>query len=147
MELWRVSIFPDLAGTGGLLANGRWHTRGRPVVYLADHPSTALLERLVHIDRDELPSTYQLLRIHIPDIIAADEIDVRTLPIDWRDDIDFTRRIGDKWLSNGTRSLLRVPSAVAAHASNYLFNPVHAVPSAVRIVETTIAHDDPRLWK
>jgi RES domain-containing protein len=147
MELWRVSIFPDLAGTGGLLANGRWHTRGRPVVYLADHLSTALLERLVHVDRNELPSTYQLLRIHIPNIIVIDEIDIRTLPADWRDDVDFTCRIGDKWLSDGQSSLLRVPSAIGAHASNYLINPVHAMASVVSIVETTIAHDDPRLWK
>ena len=50
MELWRISNYADLSGAGdGLLAAGRWHTRGRRIVYLADHPASALLEMLVHM--------------------------------------------------------------------------------------------------
>lgn len=74
-------------------------------------------------------------------------MDIRTLPVDWRDDIDLTRRIGGRWLSLGASSLLCVPSSIAAYASNYLFNPTHPVASAASIVETTIAHYDPRFWK
>ena len=51
MELWRISNYADLSGIGGLKAAGRWHSQGRRIVYLADHPSSALLEMLVHMDR------------------------------------------------------------------------------------------------
>jgi RES domain-containing protein len=44
MELWRISIYADLSGAGGLMASGRWHSQGKRIVYLADHPSSALLE-------------------------------------------------------------------------------------------------------
>jgi RES domain-containing protein len=66
MELWRISNYADLSGIGGVRAAGRWHSQGRRIVYLADHPSSALLEMLVHMDRDLIPSTYQLLRIVVP---------------------------------------------------------------------------------
>jgi RES domain-containing protein len=59
MDLWRILNYADLSGLGGLRAAGRWHSQGRRIVYLADHPSSALLEMLVHLDRSLIPSTYQ----------------------------------------------------------------------------------------
>jgi RES domain-containing protein len=85
MELWRISNYPDLSGIGGVKASGRWHTRGRAVVYLADHPSGALLEMLVRMDSDHIPSTYMLLRIEIPDDLAVAQVELSELPPDWRD--------------------------------------------------------------
>lgn len=37
MELCRITKAPraDLSGTGGLYASGRWHNRGRLIVYTA----------------------------------------------------------------------------------------------------------------
>ena len=75
MELWRISNYADLSGGGGLRAGGRWHSLGRKIVYLADHPSSALLEMLVHMDRDLIPATYQLLRVVV---LAAIAIETRT---------------------------------------------------------------------
>jgi len=66
MEIWRISNYADLSGIGGVRAAGRWHSQGMRIVDLADHPSSALLEMLVHMDRDLIPPTYQLLRIDIP---------------------------------------------------------------------------------
>ena len=57
MELWRISNYADLSGIGGLRAAGRWHSQGRRIVYLADHESSALLEMLVHMDRDLMPAS------------------------------------------------------------------------------------------
>ena len=74
MILWRISNYADLAGRGGLLAPGRWHDRGNPIVYCADHPSTALLEMLVHVDPDQLPDGFQLLKIHCPDDVGMTTI-------------------------------------------------------------------------
>ena len=69
MRLWRISNHADLSGEGGRRVGGRWHERGRPVVYLSEHPALALLENLVHleIDPEDLPSGYQLLTVDVPD--------------------------------------------------------------------------------
>ncbi|MCY1395164.1 RES domain protein [compost metagenome] len=69
MIFWRISAFADLTGRGGFLAGGRWHTAGRPVVYLAATPAGATLEILVHleIDQEDFPETLQLLRVELPD--------------------------------------------------------------------------------
>lgn len=70
MNLWRISKYADLSGRGGLLAEGRWHQKGIPVVYCCDHPSTALLEVLVHMNRSRIPPSFQLLRIECPDDVT-----------------------------------------------------------------------------
>ncbi len=77
MKLWRISEFTTLSGEGGLLASGRWHSRGRPVVYLSDHPASALLETIVRlqVDPDNLPDTYKILSIETPDDIAINAVE------------------------------------------------------------------------
>src|SRR5215475_6287135 len=96
MELWRNSNYADLSGIGGLRASGRWHSQGRRIVYLADHPSSALLEMQVHMDRDLVPATYQLLRIAVARDVAVEM--VADLPSDWRLQTMVTREIGDQWI-------------------------------------------------
>jgi RES domain-containing protein len=95
MELWRISNYADLSGIGGLRAAGRWHSQGRRIVYLADHPSSALLEMLVHMDGDPLPATYQLLRIVVPADTAVETIDAE-LPANWRSQTLTSREIGNR---------------------------------------------------
>jgi RES domain-containing protein len=74
MELWRISNYADLSGIGGLKAAGRWHSQGRQIVYLANHPASALLEMLVHMDRDLNPPTYQLLRVVVPSELTVEVV-------------------------------------------------------------------------
>jgi RES domain-containing protein len=109
MRLWRISDFPDLRGYGGLLTSGRWHTRGRQIVYLSDHPASALLEVLVHleVDVEELPTTYQLLAIDISDEVAGHTglID-QFLPMNWRENLASTRKLGDEWLISGNANMV-----------------------------------------
>lgn len=144
MELWRISNYADLSGVGGLKAGGRWHSQGRRIVYLADYPSSALLEMLVHMDRDLMPATYQLLRVAVPADMIVETIDAE-LPPDWRSQTLTSREIGDRWLDRSASALLRVPSAISAKGSNYLLNPEH--PNVVKIVVAEIikAPFDPRL--
>ena len=75
---------------------------------MADHASSALLEMLVHMDRDLIPVSYQLLRIVVPDDIALETVDTE-LPPDWRSQTLTSREIGDRWLDRTTSALLRVP--------------------------------------
>jgi RES domain-containing protein len=144
MELWRISNYADLSGIGGLRAAGRWHSQGRRIVYLADHSSSALLEMLVHMDRDLIPAGYQLLRIVVPADIAVETIDVE-LPPDWRSQTLTSREIGDLWLDRSTSALLRVPSAISANGNNYLLNPEHPDAAKIAVAEIIRAPFDPRL--
>jgi RES domain-containing protein len=144
MELWRISNYPDLSGIGGIKASGRWHTRGKPIVYLADHPSSALLEMLVRMDRDLVPPTYMLLRVSIPNHLFVGQLEPDELPTDWREKRHLTRYIGDQWLRRAETALLRVPSAIA-HAENLLLNPAHALAQSVTVIEVIRAPFDARL--
>jgi RES domain-containing protein len=149
MRLWRISAWPDLLGTGGLRASARWHTRGRRVVYLADHPAAALLEILVHleIDTEDLPTTYRIMTVEVPDDMAIADMSEADLPTSWRRRLSVSRRAGDAWIAGGSTALLRVPSAIVPDASNVLLNPVHPDAGHVRITVTTRLRLDRRLLR
>lgn len=144
MELWRISNYADLSGIGGLRAAGRWHSRGRRIVYLADHPSSAMLEMLVHMDRDDIPRTYQLLRASVPEDIVVETV-AAELPADWRLKTVVSREIGDRWLDRSTSALLQVPSAISKRGSNFLLNPAHVNATRITVAEIIKAPFDPRL--
>jgi RES domain-containing protein len=144
MELWRISNYVDLSGIGGLRAAGRWHSQGRRIVYLADHPSSALLEMLVHMDRDLIPPTYQLLRVAVPDDIVVEAVRPELLP-NWRTQTMVSREIGDRWLDLSASALLQVPSAISTEGANFLLNPAHPDAARISVTEVIQAPFDPRL--
>jgi RES domain-containing protein len=145
--LWRISNHASLAGKGGLRASGRWHTRGKRVVYCAESPAPALLEILVHfeIEIGELPARYRLLKVNVPDDLQVDRVSPIKLGSDWLEDIQATRAIGDTWLTRAATPLLAVPSAVVPETSNVLLNPAHADARRVVIVQSIDHVIDPRL--
>jgi RES domain-containing protein len=130
MEFWRISNHADLSGFGGTRASGRWHTRGTPIVYLADHPASALLELLVRVDADLIPDTFSLLRVIVPDTLAVVSVTADALPADWQRQSAITRHIGDHWLAEGATAIMRVPSAIVPAAQNLLVNPRHLAASS-----------------
>jgi RES domain-containing protein len=148
--LWRISNYADLNGTGGLLHSGRWHHRGRPVVYLAESAAGALLEVLVHLEvatSTALPKSYRLLEVKLPDDASSIDAPVRMGPhwLTWKSQIERTRRLGDVWLASGDSLLLRVPSAVVGRSFNRLLNPQHAEARRCRIVSVSEWPFDERL--
>jgi RES domain-containing protein len=147
MRLWRISNHASLSGEGGLHASGRWHTRGRRVVYLADHPASALLEVMVHleIDPEDLPSHYQLLGIDVPDGMRVMALADHELPEGWRTEVAPIRARGDEWLRAGATALLQVPSVIVPAAANYLLNPAHPDAARISIASGLRAPFDPRL--
>lgn len=124
MVLWRISRHRDLTGTGGLRAAGRWHSAGRPIVYLADSPAAALLEVCVHTSANDVPPEFTLLRIEGPDF-PVPSIRVEDLPKGWPAHLEVTRDLGSAWLERNESVLLRVPSALVPETMNCLFNPSH----------------------
>ncbi|MGV7243507.1 RES family NAD+ phosphorylase [Caballeronia sp. M23-90] len=144
MELWRISNYADLRGIGGLRAPGRWHFAGQPVVYLAEHPASALLEILVHQNlshSEQVPDSYQLLRVEVPDDIAVAELREADTPENWRADPQWTQSAGTEWLAGGATALLKVPSAILP-ATNFLLNPAHPDAARLEIAEVIrVSHD------
>jgi RES domain-containing protein len=148
--LWRISDFIDLSGKGGRGASARWHTAGRLIVYLADCPAGALLERIVHmtdmIEDAFLPQFYQLLKVAVPDELAIKPLNTLA-PTDWRKNIGFTRQIGDAWLASQETLLARVPSVIAPQTWNYLLNPEHPDANQVTVAEVIKERFDSRLFR
>ena len=149
-NLWRISNYLDLSGEGAFGTSGRWHTEGRLVVYLADCPAGALLERIVHLmDRNEdgiLPRFYQLLKVVVPDELAIKPLNTMA-PTDWKEHPEFTRNLGDAWLASQETPLARVPSVIAPHTWNYLLNPEHPEAAKVEVAEVIREQFDNRLFR
>ena len=147
-KFWRISGHADLSGEGAKRASARWHTKGNLVVYLAESPAGAMLERLIHLldTEGQLPPTYDLLRIEAPEGIAIKNI---TTPLEenWKEEIDFTRQLGDSWLATLETPLARIPSAILPHTWNYLLNPAHPSARQLTIQEIIRERFDNRLFR
>jgi RES domain-containing protein len=135
VTLWRISNYAILEGIGGLYVSGRWHTKGHPVVYCSEDPSTALLETLVHveIDNEDRPETFQILKIQSSGDISVEQVDLKKFGSDWRNKLAETRSVGDEWLQSRRSLLFDVPSILVPERRNYLINPVHPDIDKLRI--------------
>jgi RES domain-containing protein len=151
VRLWRISNHADLSGLGGLKASGRWHDKGTPVVYAADHPASALLEVMVHleIDFEDLPTTYQLLEIDVPDDVvvkAVSLVDVEKMSQGWRGDLKITRGLLVPWFNERRTAVVAVPSAIVPFGVNYIVNPRHADAVRLKVVHAAHYPHDQRLF-
>lgn len=126
MRLWRISAFPGLTGIGGHYADGRWHTRGQAVIYAAEHPALAMIEAMAHmrLNLTNIPLSLHLIPIDVLD--GATISPAPALPSGWQANEPTSQALGNAWLAAVDGLLLPVPSAMLAHATNYLINPRHA---------------------
>jgi RES domain-containing protein len=136
MFLWRISNHRTLDGRGGLETSARWHTQGRPIVYLAESVPGALLEVIVHLELSpvRLPKSYQLLKVEVPDDLSTETLSAADLGQAWVNDETLTRTVGDQWLTSKRSALLRVPSAIAPETLNVLLNAAHEGARRLKIV-------------
>ena len=136
-----------MSGEGGLRASGRWHSRGRRIIYCTLSPAAALLEILAHarVKLADSPLSYRLMQISAPPEAVGVSIEPHDLPDDWMRTALTTRPIGDAWLSERGTALLLVPSAVVAKTTNVLINPLHPIAADIEIVDESEHVVDPRL--
>lgn len=125
MRLWRISAWPGLTGQGGMYSDGRWHARGHRVIYAAEHPALAMIEIMAHLRLrlTNIPTTLQLIPINIVD--GATESPTPSLPPGWQANEPASQAVGNAWFESVTALLMPVPSAILAHSTNYLINPIH----------------------
>lgn len=146
--LWRISNFIDLNGEGGRKTSARWHSAGSRVVYLAESPTAALVETLVHLDVDseDTPDFYTLLKISVLDGLSVQPLDLPA-GAEWKQRVELTRSIGDAWLASLKTALARVPSVIAPQTWNYLLNPEHPDAKQVQVAEVVQERFDNRLFR
>ena len=145
-RLYRDQYGPGLDGTGGLFADGRWHTRGEPVVYFGGSAAIVVLEHLAHIDPDLLPADLELAQFEFAAPAAETRVEeFAAFPANWIHDENATRDIGRRWRSEGGSCVLSVPSAILPEERNYVFNPRHPEASRLEMVRKRRFTFDPRL--
>ncbi len=151
MKVWRICRQPFVAtaldGIGGLYAGGRWHHRGRPIVYAAGSAALAALEVLVHVDPLNAPDDLRLLTLEWPSGLAIERIEPEDLPPRWAavPAPDELATLGTQWLTSMRSVGLNVPSAVIPIERNLLLNPRHPDIAQVRVVDDVPFSFDPRL--
>ena len=120
----------EFNGQGGVLAAGRWHIKGTPVVYASTSEPLALLEKLIHRRLSSVTAVYPLFIADVPDRLI-EELPATSLPPDWRSisPSPKTQRLGNSWLLSRSAAGLLVPSILITGADpevkNCLVNPEH----------------------
>lgn len=148
LTAWRIADarFPIWSGVGAAQQGGRWNSPGLPVIYCGKSYAICLLERLVQVNRAQLPKHQAWIEIFLPEQCAIEEITENETQ-DWqKDDYISSRRYGDKWLLEKRTLALIVPSALGAPVEkNVLINPQHPGFTQITISDPKPVVWDPRL--
>lgn len=136
----------DLSGEGAKLYGGRWNNKGNPVLYTSPIVSLALIELLIHSASYDEILVNELITIetHTDDITT---VEISQLKNGWENDFDYSKFIGDGFLTNKSSLLMKVPSAIIPEESNVLINPLHADFKKIKIKSTKKFRFDVRLFK
>jgi RES domain-containing protein len=141
MRVFRISrpafVATSLSGQGAAMYPGRWNSLGSRLAYTAGSAALAMLEMLVHVDKEDVPAGQRLLSFEVPD----DAVETLTaLPGGWNE-LPYSaavQAVGGAWIAASRSLALRVPSAIARYESNVLINPAHPRFADIAL----IANDD-----
>lgn len=122
--------YPIFDTTGATLAPGRWNTATSPMLYTAEHYSTAMLEKLVH-GSGFLPRNQHYLEIVVPAGVTYEVFGEAHHPGWEAADAAVAKAFGHAWQRSKRSCVLFVPSVVARMEKNVLVNMEH--PEAHRI--------------
>ena len=122
-----------LSGEGAKLFGGRWSSPGVPLVYTAESQSLAALEMLVHLESADLLFYYVIFEVTFDRSLMQDPD--HALPKGWDAEPvpNKIRAIGDRWATEKTSPVLRVPSAIVPAEHNFLLNPRHPKFASIQI--------------
>lgn len=129
MIVFRIGspAYPLLDGTGAAASDhARWNSRGRQVIYAAEHYATALLEKVAQLNTAKIPRSLVYVRIHLPPGASIEELRPADLP-EWDSDARRdSQRFGDGWYDEQRSLILFVPSLAAPGIErNVLINQRH----------------------
>lgn len=134
-------------GEGSYQYGGRWSSPGTRLSYASEHQSLAMLEYFVHLEASDAPPDLVLASADIPDDLSRQQIEVGTLPANWRETPAPAElaRLGDEFVLTGKDCILIVPSALVPNENNWLVNPLHEEFQKIKIRETEPLTYDSRL--
>jgi len=129
VRAFRIGSFsyPLFDGTGAATSdNARWNSRGRHVIYAAEHYATALLEKAAQLNSLKLPRTLVFVRIDVPGDVSVEDIRPEDLAGWDADSKNVSRAFGDRWYDEQRSAVLLVPSLAAPGLErNVLINQRH----------------------
>ena len=124
--------YPVYDGSGAALEGARWNSPGRVLIYASEHYATAILEKLVHAGRTQLPGAHHAAAIDIPDDLPLEVFDPDAVSGWDAEESAAARGYGDQWHAAGRTAVLVVPSIPGQPVErNFVINPAH--PDAARI--------------
>ena len=137
----------DLSGYGAALAGGRWNKKGSRVVYSGESEEIALLETIVHTPQMLIPKL-SVVTLDIPEN-SITEVSPSQLPDNWFDypAPAILAEIGERWITEKSSLVLKVPSSIIHTARNYILNCLHKDFKKVTILEIKDFYCDTRLRK
>jgi len=143
-RIYRVcrAVHTHLDGEGAKRVGGRWNSPGRPVAYMAETVSLAVLENLVHMARRDFPTGYVVVAAVVPDnirILRAEDLRL-DLPS------ASQRQIGDHWIDSRDSPVLEVRSTIVPFEHSYLLNPRHPGFAAIVVEQPVPFFFDERLF-
>ncbi len=132
-------------GEGARLYGGRWNSPGVPLVYTSESLALCCLEIFVHLPSYDLLQDYVYMQVSFDSSLVEDA----RLVAGWdaRPVSQVSQSIGDQWVKSGASPVLRVPSAIIPHGSNYLINIAHPDCKKIEIGKPLSMAFDPRLQK
>lgn len=139
----------DLSGIGAEITGGRWNFKGTRVLYTSDSRALCMAEIAVHTPLGLMPKNYYMITIEIPDDIKITQIELKSLPDNWR---KFpyskeTRQIGETFIKEQKHLCIKVPSAIVSGDYNILINPLHPDMNRVKIISKEWFNFDERLFR
>jgi RES domain-containing protein len=149
MILYRISnqiYSQDISGKGAALFGGRWNSKGNHALYLSSHTSLAVLEILVNYNYEQLMHTaFDIVTFEIKNDKSVESI--KNLESNWRYLPKYTKEIGDQFLMDKSKLMLKIPSAIIETEYNYLLNPEHIDFKKIKIINVSPLKLDNRLIK
>lgn len=152
MKVYRLSrkkYANELSGVGASKYGNRWNSKGVEIIYTAESRALAMAEVLVHLSLDTLPSDFQMIAIEIPENLTIQTLSIAELGEEWSSFSAslHTQKIGDGFIQNNKKLMLKVPSAVVHGDYNYLINPNHPDYTKVKIAEIVSFPFDRRIFR
>jgi RES domain-containing protein len=127
--------YPVYDGSGAALEGARWNSPGRLLIYASEHYATAILEKLVHAGRAQLPGAHHAAAIEIPEDLPSEEFDPRGAPGWDTEDSAVARGYGDEWHAGARTAVLIVPSLPGQPIErNFIINPAHSDAARIRVL-------------
>lgn len=149
MLVYRIALpeyIEDLSGTGAKLYGGRWNEQGTAVVYFASSRAMAIMELLVHLSGNDLDRDYTLAVFDVPDD-KIEQVAIKDLPNNWKEyeAESLLKAIGNQFITDGSKLVLKVPSVLVEEENNILMNPNHEDADKVKLISKRIFKFDRRL--